>query len=992
MECALNATKLIIFNLGLLLLAACGQSQQSGSIEVTQSFASTNGRYGGGLILHGIHSLTNKTFTLSLDQSLSANISLEAGEWSIRAIGWMGDDSDNKFTGDRHCGYLKHDFSTSARANIALSASVCSEPDIDGEHSLRLFNVVTCGTFYQYNPTTHSFSDLGTTDGFCASMPMELKSELSHYRVVARNRLPTGTITNAFISQCYHTVGEAMLTLPTKNIPFVIRAYSKQADCVNQAPPRQVFDFPNGLEAGNWPSFDKNEVFTPTSYRLILPSSISRRGYSPFMSNMLPRIRCGSSGVDCVSDPTLSNTHVHVPWMRHSNHEKSILRFNTTASTCPADTNLLTFRNCENKNNNLIGQVFRRELFCQAPDEFPGEVIDTYFNGTKYFVLYSVGGARAIRVYSAHGEELFQQFMDSTAQKIAALANDYLVISNGQALLGYNFQNGSYVPDKTYFPANPSTIIDVATTGNFIYAITNDITSSKILRFSTSSSTQLSADDSRTGGAVFYALYTDANSVYALGKIQPTGGGALFPNITTYSVGISGALSPSASVDLTTTLSSSNLHLTRNEGVFYILENSISARIISKSSSAENSTNLGYPATNLDFFNGKLHTASSTSIRQLNLDTTYSAFNERSGSCSLNGTILGQPVRFQTAKLNAYMASRKGLEYLGRRSFSNAAVMPSFMPKHFEDGKVIGGGVLEKVETILSSAAIGGLVSKFSTSCSALKAGAPYTGGGVIYDSLKNENVTVSFTLTSTSTAQDNYICNPTAFTAGSGCSQTYDLILDYATGSFGQSEKGKIKLVCGEPKGVFETLARDNQETRRELIAYDTTSLSSAKAEFYDYSVGSNTVYAKLGSLTKFSEEGLSVRAVQYVAGPSGVSGFAEQINRGGSQLAFKGMALSQSTVSDFFSANMNIVELGSSFDVLRANTTFTDVPASSCLSFSGSSLEIYSAGLSTCSMNSSPQATVYKQIDLNLDSFFGLSSSTHPLREVFTIPATSP
>ncbi|MCM2350443.1 MAG: hypothetical protein NDI69_10515 [Bacteriovoracaceae bacterium] len=351
----------------LSTLAGCGGAgQSSAKLEVSKAFAMTNPYFGGGLMIHGSSS-TGQHFTLALDSNLEKTIQLENGTWSFYAVGW---DGNQKFVGNRQCGMVTKEISASSVVELNMNSTICSDLVFQKNVKLHEFKTIACGTFNTYNFTTNTYSPISasTPDTFCSSLPMEMRSELSHYKIVAQESFK-GVQKPAFESQCLSTTGEILGHLPVIKFPFLIKAYRSLSDCNSTLARPLIFNFPNGIEAGHPETFDHLALQSgtaPAQTRLVLPSSISKRGKSLFM-NMIPQFLCETSGLsDCFKSP-VSTYHVNVDWYDNFTQRKLLLK-NTSVATCPSMSanSKFSFTGCENQDGNLYGHMARNGAYCSS--------------------------------------------------------------------------------------------------------------------------------------------------------------------------------------------------------------------------------------------------------------------------------------------------------------------------------------------------------------------------------------------------------------------------------------------------------------------------------------------------------------------------------------------------------------------------------------------------------------------------------------------------
>lgn len=359
----------------LLALTGCGGGQSNAKLEVSRSFAMANPTFAGGLLIHGTSS-TGKNFTLALDTDLERTIKLDNGSWSFFAIGWDGGVYGKKLVGNRQCGMINKEISGNTVIELSMNAANCSDDIFQKNVKLHEFKAVTCGTFNSYNSSNNTYSPIteSTPDNFCHSLPIQFKSQLSHYKVVAMEMI-AGVPKRSFESGCFGAAAhegfpsEILGFLPTTKFPFLIQAYASGPECQNTLASYTGFSFLNGLESGSPDSFDHlllRSGSSPTQSRLILPSSITRRGKSLFM-NSIPQFLCDNSGLsDCFSAPS-DSVHVMVDWNSNDFNGRKLLKKHTSMNSCPSSMssgNKFSIANCYNEEGNLYGAVVRNGSAC----------------------------------------------------------------------------------------------------------------------------------------------------------------------------------------------------------------------------------------------------------------------------------------------------------------------------------------------------------------------------------------------------------------------------------------------------------------------------------------------------------------------------------------------------------------------------------------------------------------------------------------------------
>ncbi len=430
--------KLLLLVFGLIQLTSCSNKSANVNLEVTSSFITPAG-FTGGLIAYG-EAQNGEKFSASANAGQKISVNLKNGIWTIHVIGWENN-TNQKFRGTKSCGSSTFNLgSADTNINLQVSTANCSNAAFIADTEIRALLTTSCGAFYNYDSQNDSFSDLTAAEsdnGFCSNLPEHNKSSFTHYRlrapIIEGNNMKPGIFT-----ECIPTEVPAIATrldVPTKKFPFFVNMYRTLKDCQNIVNPRFAsFYFPNGIDSGNSDSFDRHflSTATPGNARLALPSTFTRRGYSPFI-HMQPRILCGSS--DCFKEPTLptisapvgtsQKAQFSVRWQsdynwKNSNDKNSHLILKGFAgtqyssNTCNQQTlNFLNqnknfaVRNCSIENGDLRGQFIRNELVCKESGDL-SEVIDLYERDGRIYLVQKENSPNKFKilVYSVKGEVL----------------------------------------------------------------------------------------------------------------------------------------------------------------------------------------------------------------------------------------------------------------------------------------------------------------------------------------------------------------------------------------------------------------------------------------------------------------------------------------------------------------------------------------------------------------------------------------------------------
>lgn len=298
-------------------LVGCG-SKSVGKLEVSQSFATTNTSFGGGLVISGKHLTSGRTFSHSILSGKEMRINLESGSWKISAVGWDGGGAsgfEKLFAGNPSCGTIVANLaSASTVVDLTINQANCDTADfsaghVDGSGNLKDFGaIITCSTFFPYsiNPALSIGSQIVTQgnsmDGYCENslLPSDLKSKVQAVKIHTLERLPgqvdpsPGAITSGCLqgtsgaeSKIYPNTAPNpyngyTFKLPFANLPLMITTFRDTA-CTK---PEAVYQFADGLINGD-PKGDSliHSHFT-NSMKLLLAGNDLKKAMSPFMTIM----------------------------------------------------------------------------------------------------------------------------------------------------------------------------------------------------------------------------------------------------------------------------------------------------------------------------------------------------------------------------------------------------------------------------------------------------------------------------------------------------------------------------------------------------------------------------------------------------------------------------------------------------------------------------------------------------------------------------------
>lgn len=921
-----------LFILMLLpLFQSCGGGKATAKLEVSKAFAVTNPYFGGGLMVFGKNSATGQRFSIALDSSLQKTVSLDQGTWDFFAMGWDGNTGSNiKFGGTKYCGMTTQTLSSASTVELVVDQTKCSDVNFKDQVQPSVVKVLTCGAFYDYTQNTNTFSPVNTStlDNYCDSLPMDLQSQFTHYRLVALEYL-NGVITPKFQSACTPVVS-GTFSFPLRKFPFRIKAYRSQTDCLSTTAVYETFDFPEGVNRENKTVFDNIlQVDTPSvgNARLFLASGISRRGYSPFMAQA-PRILCGAAGsyADCMPDIS-PGYDLFVPWDSTNKDGIKIFR-NTTATSC--DSTILSPNpyfsaiDCKIEEGEARVSLIRNAITMHESIEFDN-IKDMVFKNNKIYVLRLNGVPMGkVQVYSLQGENLFTKDLDFIPHTMDVDSSGNVYVADTSQIRKYNGDWSS--PTVTSIASGSIEHIAVDDSGN-IYAAIQD--------------------------SSLYYLRS-----YNLGTPSPLGSQPL----TTYQIDqlqlINGHVYILQSLDATTKYKKFPVTGT-NIGAVSDIGN------ISATSFYNDGTNLfTVSGTSINTLDGVLAsidsaTSSATSgiLKAGDYVITYSSSGIKVNLAGNLSTEIANPGDSQEQNLTFNLAGKTitlyafakkpavfplfqdVYEFIGRQYFvSGPQHIPFLFQQHHDDVKVSSGGKLNDAFADLTPAGLAGLIPKeLGIDCNTLKtslAVAPFSKTINIFDPFKARNHTVNISLQTIADAVSNYFCDPSDPTVGS-CSSNYDIKFTYSISSSDWTDTGVFKISCSAGAGSLERKEYSQTEgTRRKLTLWQTMNPTRARYEEYEYANGHSNIRGVLTSLEKTSATNLWLRSVSVETSSSQTTGRALQLERNATSfLSLRKDLHDEVSFTNFFSRTDNVQQYAETFDNIVGQDSFNGYASQHCM-----------------------------------------------------------
>lgn len=886
-----------------LTLVSCSGGKATAKLEISRAFAVNGGQFDGGLVVHGFSS-TGKKITLSIVGSYQKSFSLDADTWTFYAVGWNG---PSKFAGSTYCGQsLPQNISANPTVAISVSTANCNAA-FNTTVGLRDTRAIACSTFYKYTLTTDTWTEITSADpnNICTTglskAPLGFGTDDYNYKVVAIDHVD-GVSTPVFESPCFDADGIDGAKLPNKLFPFVIKGYPTYNDCFNNTAKFQSFTFPQGLETSG-PDFKHLNQMIGVNSRLVLPSSITRTGFSTF-THQIPSILCGNSGshVECNTDIT-DGVDVYVPWS-YSIQGPSTFERKTSLTSCPA--NLLNSSikfglvpgSCSVSDNKIKARAYVNPLVCQVSGGV-NDVMDIDRVGDKIFILRNLGPNDWIDIYNDRGLLLGSISTSNDGNTLIAASNtsagEFKIVTyrptapHGQ----------TYTWDETLGPMSfgpyflPSGVGALEADGeSVIYSVGNTIT---VRGFN---------DVEITPAATYGSLgifelkvldgrlyFLDNGTIKFKDWVQPgtiTGsGGTLSGTASTFSV------------------------TTSPEPLIYAVSGSNQLLALRPNNTLFNSTGTTYVGvTGIEVTERNVFRLNGTilSVKDKASDTIISS---TSGMCSDTITVDGAPLMFKSAIMEHFNLHDNSMRLIGRKYSSNRKnivnAFSSLSDDH--DNNISSGGTLRRVQEHLSAKGLSGVFPQFA-SCNALKTSAllPMTSGKSIYDPEENKNFNVVYTISLSTTNLPLFTCVDTDPT-GAGCvASTYDLDINFSVSKDGiTDERGRIQLSCGSRKGTFESLEVEGSEISRELIVWNTQDQAYARVEAFNYDYESPTnLRASITKIVKDTNDLLFARQVFAGQNGSNFHAGAVEIQRDLSDLMYKSSQLNPPSwsSSDFTSS----------------------------------------------------------------------------------------
>lgn len=874
-------------------LVSCSGGKPTAKLEISRAFAVNGGQFDGGLVVHGF-SNSGKKVTLSIQGSYQKSYSLDADTWTFYAIGW---DGPNKFAGVPYCGKSSpQDIKSNPTVSINVSTAGC-DAAFSSTVGLRNTKAIACSTFYKYSLSNDSWTPITSADSnsVCRTgatdAPMGFGTDDYNFKVVAVD-LIDGVETEVFESPCLDADGIDSAKLPNKLFPFIIKGYRTWNECQNNVSNFQKFSFKNGLEAAGSDFTHLTHVsgaFPSEQARLVLPSSVTRTGFSTFTS-LIPSILCGTSPSgysECNADVT-DGVDVYVPWNQNPSGGDHTIERKTALTSCPANLLDSSFKfslypgSCSVSDKQLKARVHVNHLVCQPSGMFTN-VKDIDRVGNKIFILKNFGATDWVDIYSDKGLFLgnLSTFYDDS---------DRLAVSNTSAgvykIAIHNSVNSPYgrvhVWDETMGEMSHSDI----TLPSIVDSLEAD--GESVLY---SNGTTIGIRSFSDGNILSPTTYGSINVLdmrIMSGKLFFIDNGTIKWKAWTLpgTIGAGGVMTGFAT-NLTVLESPTPT-------IYYVNgSNQLQARRADDDSLQFTSSAIYSSVTDIEVFNGKVFKVSSLNLGVVD-KVNNNPISTASDTCDDSITIEGTALAFESDFNDHYRLHENSFRMIGRKySAAPHKLKNAFRDLSERDNNVYSsGGTLRRVQEHLSANGLGGVLPQYSD-CTTLKNTGllPITGSKIIFDPEENQNFSVTYTVSLSATDLPLFTCVDNDPATGSCSGLDYDIDINFTVAKNGVTdEKGLMRLSCGSKRGLFETKELDGSEISRDLIVWNTQDHQHSRVESFDYHYESSTEMHS--SITKIQKVGdNSVFARQVSAGQNGASihANASEIQYDGSTVVFK-------------------------------------------------------------------------------------------------------
>lgn len=921
--------KFALMSLLLILLAGCGGDQTTAQLEISTSYIST-GTFGGGFMVIG-ESSTGKKFSVAMFGTNQTKIKLEAGTWKFAAVGWEGAGTSKPFEGTPYCGGLS-DFNLSeqnATINLDITSTNCASPLLQASIQLKpTMRVLGCDIFYSYNPDTDTFTPVPKEHSlsFCnkSEMIADYVTKFEKFRVSALAITSPTDIKPAFTSDC-KTLSTDTMALPAGKFPFTISLYKNEADCLNQRA-AQTYNFFYGLSEGN-PVFDS--TFSPGTQGLLLATSKTKRGRSPFMTE-IPRINCGTypALTDCMAEPAPAS-HIKVEFNKHKNHyvrQVLLKNINPLLTSCPAtllsQSKFFENDSCEVDERTVRIEPYRNEFMCQSSTQttsfFPvGHAIkDIHQKGNHIYFLKYDGTNTIVSVYTNKGRYVHDLNLGPLSGGYAvkmAVSGDgkKMVLANTSKIFFYSLDGGGYTPGITYTMTVED--IELNATGSFFYTLVSGSVEARSMAAPATAQTSITLTNPITDlkflNGFLYILENNPMNPDYIHKAPVTDGTLGTPLLV---------FGNAANFEFFDVIG--NKLVVFSTGTYHVKD------LVSGTETpgiSHTGSGISVPAAGT-IVKDKILLASTSKIRMLDIQGTTNVAL-LTGTCSEPLTVsFGGVTKALTieAKENQPldMLFRDGLDMLGRRFFADLDKPFYYFQSLAHNDDRTTGGELRRVQEMLSPQAIGAFFSEFPT-CADVVAATPFTKSQIFRDETTGETMGFTLKVSKSTDAMDSYICSSAVGSCPSSPNNLYDLNIEFEKNT-GDYERMKIKLKCGKEIGSFESIEVEPGRTSRERYLYYTETDNQARFEKYSFDIEDET-RAEVLKVYKTDAETVKARKVQVSVNMSQYKHASVTELHRTSTYIFENKYDINASVANFHDSNSSVIfpYTGVTFDEARDN-----------------------------------------------------------------------